>query len=224
MPQLNRLTRLRQPWVLPAASSALQLQQLNNLETTAHAGIIGERSLATKATATSSSRSESWSVPASILAAGAALLGSALLTPGQASAKKELAILPGSKPSPAAAPAKPAGAAASEPAAAKGPAKDEKGRPIYTREEVAKHKTPKDRVWVTYKEGVYDITEVGARASLTASPSTRRTGAWTMGDCCGGGGLEEGLAQRGQCLSTRDGDWGGFVPHGCTGGDTLTRT
>ncbi|PNW83825.1 hypothetical protein CHLRE_04g217929v5 [Chlamydomonas reinhardtii] len=159
MPQLNRLTRLRQPWVLPAASSALQLQQLNNLETTAHAGIIGERSLATKATATSSSRSESWSVPASILAAGAALLGSALLTPGQASAKKELAILPGSKPSPAAAPAKPAGAAASEPAAAKGPAKDEKGRPIYTREEVAKHKTPKDRVWVTYKEGVYDITE-----------------------------------------------------------------
>jgi cytochrome b involved in lipid metabolism len=29
----------------------------------------------------------------------------------------------------------------------------------YTREEVAKHKTPQDRIWVTYKDGVYDITE-----------------------------------------------------------------
>ncbi|KAG2422511.1 hypothetical protein HXX76_015979 [Chlamydomonas incerta] len=160
MPQLQRLTRLRQPWALQAASAALQLQQLNNLESISHVGTGAERSLATKATAASSSRSESWSVPASILAAGAALLGSALLVPGQASAKKELAILPGSKPSPAAAPAKTAGAAAAtEPAAAKGQAKDEKGRPIYTREDVAKHKTPKDRVWVTYKEGVYDITD-----------------------------------------------------------------
>ncbi|KAG2433977.1 hypothetical protein HYH02_012439 [Chlamydomonas schloesseri] len=164
MPQLQRLTRrLRQgPWALPAA---LQLQTLSNLESTSHVGANNnvERALATKATATSSSR-ESWSVPASVIAAGAALLGSALLVPGHAAAKKELAILPGSKaassPAAGAASAKPTGAsAAAEPAAAKGQAKDDKGRPIYTREEVAKHKTPKDRVWVTYKEGVYDITE-----------------------------------------------------------------
>jgi sulfite oxidase len=29
----------------------------------------------------------------------------------------------------------------------------------YTADEVAKHKTPNDRVWVTYKDGVYDITD-----------------------------------------------------------------
>ena len=29
----------------------------------------------------------------------------------------------------------------------------------YSAEDVAKHKTPKDRVWVTYKDGVYDITD-----------------------------------------------------------------
>lgn len=31
--------------------------------------------------------------------------------------------------------------------------------PEYTADEVAKHKTPQDRVWVTYKDGVYDITD-----------------------------------------------------------------
>lgn len=31
--------------------------------------------------------------------------------------------------------------------------------PEYTAEEVYKHRTPKDRVWVTYKDGVYDITD-----------------------------------------------------------------
>jgi cytochrome b involved in lipid metabolism len=29
----------------------------------------------------------------------------------------------------------------------------------YTRADVAKHKTVADRIWVTYKDGVYDITE-----------------------------------------------------------------
>jgi sulfite oxidase len=31
--------------------------------------------------------------------------------------------------------------------------------PTYTKEEIAKHKTKADRIWVTYKEGVYDITD-----------------------------------------------------------------
>lgn len=31
--------------------------------------------------------------------------------------------------------------------------------PEYTADEVAQHKTPQDRVWVTYKDGVYDITD-----------------------------------------------------------------
>lgn len=31
--------------------------------------------------------------------------------------------------------------------------------PEYTADEVAQHRTPKDRVWVTYKDGVYDITD-----------------------------------------------------------------
>lgn len=33
------------------------------------------------------------------------------------------------------------------------------GLPTYTKEDVAKHKTPEDGIWVTYKEGVYDVTE-----------------------------------------------------------------
>ena len=32
------------------------------------------------------------------------------------------------------------------------------GLPDYTREEVAKHKTSDDQIWVTYKRGVYDVT------------------------------------------------------------------
>lgn len=31
--------------------------------------------------------------------------------------------------------------------------------PTYTREEVAKHNSPANRVWVTYQDGVYDVTE-----------------------------------------------------------------
>lgn len=31
--------------------------------------------------------------------------------------------------------------------------------PEYTREEVSRHKTPETGIWVTYKDGVYDITE-----------------------------------------------------------------
>jgi len=37
--------------------------------------------------------------------------------------------------------------------------KDEKNWPIYKRSEVAQHKTKDTRIWVTYKDGVYDITD-----------------------------------------------------------------
>ena len=30
---------------------------------------------------------------------------------------------------------------------------------VFTEEEVAEHQTKEDRVWVTYKDGVYDITD-----------------------------------------------------------------
>ena len=33
------------------------------------------------------------------------------------------------------------------------------GLPFYTKEEVSKHKTKETRIWVFYKEGVYDITD-----------------------------------------------------------------
>jgi len=36
---------------------------------------------------------------------------------------------------------------------------EQKEYPIYTKEEVAKHKNKQTRIWVTYKGGVYDITE-----------------------------------------------------------------
>lgn len=38
-------------------------------------------------------------------------------------------------------------------------AETEPGPKMYTKEEVAKHKTPESRIWVTYKDGVYDITD-----------------------------------------------------------------
>jgi hypothetical protein len=39
--------------------------------------------------------------------------------------------------------------------------------PEYTADQVAQHKTPKDRVWVTYKDGVYDITDFIAQVRPT---------------------------------------------------------
>eukprot|EP00882_Tetradesmus_deserticola_P000961 GHRQ01001042.1.p1 GENE.GHRQ01001042.1~~GHRQ01001042.1.p1 ORF type:complete len:582 (+),score=245.93 GHRQ01001042.1:259-2004(+) len=35
--------------------------------------------------------------------------------------------------------------------------------PVFTAEEVAQHRTPKERVWVTYKDGVYDVTDFVAQ-------------------------------------------------------------
>ncbi|KAK9797815.1 hypothetical protein WJX73_000824 [Symbiochloris irregularis] len=44
--------------------------------------------------------------------------------------------------------------------ASAGSVKDKQpGRPTYTAEEVAKHTNREDRVWVTHKQGVYDVTD-----------------------------------------------------------------
>lgn len=56
-----------------------------------------------------------------------------------------------------------------------GAAADASGKlPEYTADEVAQHKTPKDRVWVTYKDGVYDITDfiaqVGGHHTCACQP------------------------------------------------------
>lgn len=34
------------------------------------------------------------------------------------------------------------------------------GLPTFTRDQVSKHKSKEDRIWMTYKHGVYDITEL----------------------------------------------------------------
>jgi sulfite oxidase len=39
------------------------------------------------------------------------------------------------------------------------PLPDTSKLPVFTREEVAKHRTLADRVWVTYRDGVYDVTD-----------------------------------------------------------------
>lgn len=59
-----------------------------------------------------------------------------------------------------------AAAAASKPAAQAALQQQPKGSdslPVFTAEEVAQHRTPKDRVWVTYKDGVYDVTDFVAQ-------------------------------------------------------------
>jgi hypothetical protein len=47
--------------------------------------------------------------------------------------------------------------------------------PEYTADEVAQHRTPQDRVWVTYKDGVYDITDFIAQVSRCVR---HRAGVW----------------------------------------------
>jgi hypothetical protein len=57
-------------------------------------------------------------------------------------------------------------AAASKPAAQAALQQQPKGKdglPVFTAEEVAQHRTPKDRVWVTFKDGVYDVTDFVAQ-------------------------------------------------------------
>jgi sulfite oxidase len=59
-----------------------------------------------------------------------------------------------------------AAAAASKPAAQAALQQQPKGSdglPVFTAEEVAQHRTPKDRVWVTFKDGVYDVTDFVAQ-------------------------------------------------------------
>ncbi len=163
MSTLRRLSRLRAPEALLAPLCSFS--NFNTVGATiCSASANGERAFGSASEVTQP-RSSAWS-SASLLGAGAALLAASLLTPGSAEAKKELAILPGSNPPSTSgskpAPQKAAAASASTPAAAQDASKgkkDAKGRPVYTREEVAKHRTPQDRVWVTFKDGVYDITD-----------------------------------------------------------------
>lgn len=59
----------------------------------------------------------------------------------------------------------------------------------YTADEVAQHKTPQDRVWVTYKDGVYDITDFIAQVRGCAQTGRRAhaKGAHALGfgtACC----------------------------------------
>ncbi|EFJ47861.1 hypothetical protein VOLCADRAFT_81306 [Volvox carteri f. nagariensis] len=175
MVRLQGVVRLGQPrWLLPAASAALN-ETAGQMELLRSCYTATARNYQTSAKSEASASAwSSWPQQRVIqlLGAGATLLAAAMLSPAPATAKKEIAILPGSKPpAPAMSTSKihpPAEkpqpvVPAEEPAApAASPSKDlrdDKGRPIYTREEVAKHKTPRDRIWVTYKEGVYDITE-----------------------------------------------------------------
>lgn len=64
-------------------------------------------------------------------------------------------------------------------------AKDVSSLPEYSKEEVAKHRTPEDRVWVTYKEGVYDITDwvdihPGGKARLMMAAGSAIDPFWSM--------------------------------------------
>lgn len=57
--------------------------------------------------------------------------------------------------------------------------------PEYSKEEVAKHRTPEDRVWVTYKDGVYDITDwvdvhPGGKARLMMAAGSAIDPFWSM--------------------------------------------
>jgi hypothetical protein len=60
--------------------------------------------------------------------------------------------------------------------AAKPPKHQQQLLPEYTLEDVGKHKTAGDRVWVTYKDGVYDITDFIAQVTAAAPlcPSSLR--------------------------------------------------
>ncbi|GIL84054.1 hypothetical protein Vretifemale_12777 [Volvox reticuliferus] len=169
MVRLQGVVRLGHPrWLLPVASAALG-ERTAQLGTHGSIYVTSDRALQTSASASGSPSQRSIT---RILGAGAALLAAVMFSPTPATAKKEIAILPGSRPPAPVAPKstapveKPAPATVETSSAPIEPLvsdsrehRDDQGRLILTREEVAKHKTPKDRIWVTYKEGVYDITE-----------------------------------------------------------------
>jgi hypothetical protein len=70
-----------------------------------------------------------------------------------------------------------AAAAASKPAAQAALQQQPQGKHgllEFTAEEVAQHRTPKDRVWVTYKDGVYDVTDFVAQVRCLCIGSSDR--------------------------------------------------
>jgi len=89
------------------------------------------------------------------------------------------------------------------------------GMPQYTKADVAKHAAVGDRVWITYKDGVYDITDfieahpggqVGAaRRRARARASRRPRAAWAGADSAGARSGRRGSCSRRARRSTRIG-------------------
>ncbi|KAF8069467.1 hypothetical protein HT031_001583 [Scenedesmus sp. PABB004] len=115
----------------------------------------------------------------------AAATGAAVLTSSAAADARRGA--PAAKAAPPAAPAAQpdGGGAAAAPPAATGP----DGLPVYTAAQVAAHRTPAERVWVTYKDGVFDITDFiaqhpGGAAKIMLAGARRRARAWAGAAAC----------------------------------------
>lgn len=73
------------------------------------------------------------------------------------------------------------------------------GLPEYTADEVAQHRTPKDRVWVTYKDGVYDITDFIAQVCMNMKDGAATTGCVTL---CRPSNKDQALQCKGFCCGT----------------------
>jgi hypothetical protein len=155
------------------SSAGSSLARLLGLAGVAAAGGLALYSLAVSAHADAARQ------PAAAASNGAAASGSA--------AAKAASAAAGGSPSPS------AGA----------PAKDSQGRPMFTADQVARHKTLKDRVWVTYKDGVYDITDF-----IELHPGGERPQAgsvrWSTGEGTEAGppvrgGPTAGIGRRGSC-------------------------
>jgi sulfite oxidase len=131
--------------------------------------------------------SRTWTLWASLLSAGA-LGASFLYTPAAADARQ--ASLKQAKRAAAA-------EEASKPKDAVAPTSSQEK--VFTAEEVAKHKTPDTRVWVTYKDGVYDITDFvqnhpgGAQKIMLAGVQGVAARAWVGWDACSSSSSSRGL-------------------------------
>jgi hypothetical protein len=85
-------------------------------------------------------------------------------------------------------------AGAAKPTAAGSAVSSPQQLPEFSREEVARHHTKEDRIWVTYKDGVYDVTD-WVEVSAQPGPALAAcvcvcvcVGGWVGCVCVGGGG------------------------------------